>query len=204
MASTLANDPCAVHGLAARPPPARAAGGGTSRRRGRTASPRSAPLVSVLLFLAAIISAFWYLRNEEVERETESLKRDTEIVQQQMRLHLIENQEQLVRMASELVKRETDVDDFIGQAQGFVRERPAVTQLAWLDVNRKRKAGRWATLYREESSPGNDAADPSLPNAEAQNPPELAFAQARDMRQPVYSRAFVDAWAWRCSRCTCR
>jgi PAS domain S-box-containing protein len=151
-----------------------------------------APLVSVLLFLAAIISAFWYLRNEEVERETESLKRDTEIVQQQLRLHLIENQEQLVRMASELVRRETDIDDFIGQAQGFVRERPAVTQLAWLDVSRKRKAGRWATLYREESSPGNDATDPSLPNAESKNPPELAFVQARDMRQPVYSRAFVD------------
>jgi hypothetical protein len=28
-----------------------------------------APLLSVLLFLAAIISAFWYLRNEEIERE---------------------------------------------------------------------------------------------------------------------------------------
>ena len=27
------------------------------------------PLTSVLLFLAAIISAFWYLRNEEIERE---------------------------------------------------------------------------------------------------------------------------------------
>jgi hypothetical protein len=38
-----------------------------------------APLASVLLFLAAIISAFWYLRNEEIERETESVKRDTEI-----------------------------------------------------------------------------------------------------------------------------
>ena len=37
------------------------------------------PLVSVLLFLAAIISAFWYLRNEELVRETESVKRDTEI-----------------------------------------------------------------------------------------------------------------------------
>ncbi len=152
-----------------------------------------APLVSVLLFLAAIISAFWYLRNEEVERETESLKRDTEIVQQQLRLHLIENQEQLVRMASELVKRETDVDDFVGQAMGFVRERPAVTQLAWLDNNRKRKAGRWATLYREESEPGNNAADPSVPNVQTQNPPELAFTQARDMRQPVYSRAFIDS-----------
>ena len=152
-----------------------------------------APLASVLLFLAAIISAFWYLRNEEVEREIESLKRDTEIVQQQLRLHLIENQEQLVRMASELMKRETDIDDFVGQAQGFVRERPAVTQLAWLDGHRKRKAGRWATLFREESSPGNDATDPSLPDPEAQNPPELAFAQARDLRQPVYSTAFVDS-----------
>ena len=40
-----------------------------------------------------------------------------------------------------------------------MRERPAVTQLAWLDNHRKRKAGRWATLYREESSPGNDAAE---------------------------------------------
>ena len=70
-----------------------------------------APLASVLLFLAAIISAFWYLRNEEFERQSESLKRDTEIVQQQLRLHLIENQEQLMRMASELIKRETDVDD---------------------------------------------------------------------------------------------
>mgnify|MGYP000485186183 CR=1 FL=1 len=34
------------------------------------------PLASVLLFLAAIISAFWYLRNEELEREQASVKRD--------------------------------------------------------------------------------------------------------------------------------
>ena len=163
-----------------------------------------APLVSVLLFLAAIISAFWYLRNEEVERETESLKRDTEIVQQQLRLHLIENQEQLVRMASELVKRETDVDDFIGQAQGFVRERPAVTQLAWIDSHRKRKAGRWATLYREESVPGNDAADPSLPNAEAQNPPELALRRHATCASRCTRAPSSTTWAWRCSRCTCR
>ena len=31
------------------------------------------PLVSVMLFLAAIILAFWYLRNEEFEREQESV-----------------------------------------------------------------------------------------------------------------------------------
>jgi len=28
------------------------------------------PLVSVLLFLVAIIAAFWYLRNEEITHET--------------------------------------------------------------------------------------------------------------------------------------
>ena len=66
------------------------------------------PLVSVLLFLAAIISAFWYLRNEEFEREQESVKRDTEIAQQQIRLRLIENQEQLVRIAREIVTRTID------------------------------------------------------------------------------------------------
>ncbi|MDH4051840.1 MAG: PAS domain-containing sensor histidine kinase, partial [Rubrivivax sp.] len=54
-----------------------------------------APLVSVLLFLAAIISAFWYLRNEEFERETESLKRDVELTQQQVSLRLLQNQELL-------------------------------------------------------------------------------------------------------------
>jgi hypothetical protein len=31
------------------------------------------PLASVLLFLAAIVSAFWYLRNEEFEREQEAV-----------------------------------------------------------------------------------------------------------------------------------
>ena len=55
------------------------------------------PLISVLLFLAAIIAAFWYLRNEEIDREMESVKRDTEIAQLALRL-LIDNQEQLVRL----------------------------------------------------------------------------------------------------------
>src|SRR3954471_18430195 len=84
------------------------------------------PLASVLLFLAAIITAFWYLRNEEFEREQESVKRDTEIAQQQIRLRLIENQEQLVRIAREIVTRAIDEDDFTGQATSFTRERPEI------------------------------------------------------------------------------
>jgi Tfp pilus assembly protein PilW len=87
----------------------------------------------VLLFLAAIISAFWYLRNEEIERETESVKRDTEITQQQINLRLIQNQEQLVRMARELVTRDVDQAGFTPLAADFTRERPEVTHLpGWI------------------------------------------------------------------------
>ena len=99
-----------------------------------------APLISVLLFLAAIITAFWYLRNEEIERETESVKRDTEIAQQQIRLRLIENQEQLLRMAREVVARETDAKGFATQAASFARERPEVTHLTWISAQRTVKA----------------------------------------------------------------
>ena len=98
------------------------------------------PLISVLLFLAAMVAAFWYLRNEEFEREQESVKRDTEIAQQQIRLRMIENQEQLVRMAREVATQAIDVDEFIGQATDFVRERPEVTSLSWIKADRSTRA----------------------------------------------------------------
>ncbi|GAC1355021.1 MAG: hypothetical protein NVSMB34_07740 [Variovorax sp.] len=40
-----------------------------------------APLAAVLLFLAAIASAFWYLHAEEIQREQEAVKRDVEYAQ---------------------------------------------------------------------------------------------------------------------------
>ena len=58
-----------------------------------------APLAAVLLFLAAISTAFWYLRAEEKDREQEAVKRDVEYAQQRVRLRLLERQEQLMRLA---------------------------------------------------------------------------------------------------------
>ena len=98
------------------------------------------PLVSVLLFLAAIISAFWYLRNEEFERETEAVKRDTEIAQQEIRLRLIENQEQLVRIARDIATRAIDAQEFSAQAQTFTRERPELTHVSWVSSRRERRS----------------------------------------------------------------
>ncbi len=114
------------------------------------------PLLSVLLFLAAIISAFWYLRNEEFEREQEAVKRDTEIAQQQIRLRLIENQEQLVRIAREIVTGTLDRQGFLQQAAGFTRERPEITNLIWVSADRKRIASYSATSFPPETGDQRD------------------------------------------------
>jgi hypothetical protein len=149
------------------------------------------PLLSVLLFLAAIISAFWYLRNEEIERETESVKRDTEITQQQIGLRLIQNQEALIRMARELATRVTDADNFMGQAAAFTRERPEITHLTWVDARRRVKASHWAILYN--LNPAGVTPEAALPVEGRSNEPETTFRAARDTRSPAYSRAFADS-----------
>src|SRR5689334_25097040 len=77
------------------------------------------PLVSVLLFLAAIISAFWYLRNEAFQRAQEAVRRDTEVTQQWLRLRMIENQAQLVRIAREIATATIGRQGFLLQASSF-------------------------------------------------------------------------------------
>ncbi len=168
------------------------------------------PLISVLLFLAAMVAAFWYLRNEEFEREQESVLRDTEIAQQQIRLRMIENQEQLVRMAREVATQATDLDDFLGQATSFVRERPEITSLSWIAADRSTRV-----RYDSPSHPLDQRArlepEPPLLDAPKRSPrsrppaaadtapavplslgtePDRTFGAARELRQPVYSRPF--------------
>jgi PAS domain S-box-containing protein len=149
------------------------------------------PLASVVLFLGAIILAFWYLRNEEFEREQDSVKRDTEIAQQQIRLRLIENQEQLVRIARDIVTRTIDQADFLSDAELFALERPEVTHLTWLGANRARKASHAASSFQPEVSATDElASNAKLLDGEA----ATAFTAAQNLRQPVYSRPFTDRY----------
>ena len=179
------------------PPPVREAAAtpnGRLRRWWRRQSPARqdnfatlAPLLSVLLFLAAIILAFWYLRNEELEREQEAVQRDTEVAQQQIRLHLIENQEQMVRIARELVAHETNRKEFLLQAAAFSRERPEIVSMSWMDARRVRKATHASGAASIE---GED--DPSFAAAGRRTETADAFAAAQQSRQPVYSKPFID------------
>ena len=151
------------------------------------------PLVSVLLFLAAITSAFWYLRNEEIDRATEALHRDTEVAQQQIRLHLIENQEQLVRMARELVTRDIDAKEFMDQAATFQRERPEVRLVAWINAQREVRASQAVSTFHPETAPNGEIPEPALPVENQRSEAEAAFLAAREARQPLYSKPYNDA-----------
>ncbi len=94
------------------------------------------PLLSVVLFLAAIVSAFWYLRNEEIEREAEAVKRDTEMAQQQIRSRLIENEDFLIPLQRDLANRSIDNLEFTQRAMAIARNRPEITHITWLNARR--------------------------------------------------------------------
>jgi len=158
------------------------------------------PLVSVLLFLAAIIAAFWYLRNEEIEREQESVKRDTEVVQQQIRLRLIENQEQLMRLAREISIKAVTPEQFMRQAGDFVRARPEVISVSWVQADESVRAARTTLSLPLDPSqtidldPFGSQQIPYDPFHDAKEP-QSAFKQARERNQPVYSQPYSNQLA---------
>jgi PAS domain S-box-containing protein len=152
-----------------------------------------APLVSVLLFLAAIVSAFWTLRSEEFEREAESVKRDAEVAQRQIQLHLIENHEQLVQLARQIVTKEIDAEEAQRLARAFGGARPEVMQLTWLDALRRKRASYASPLADADTHPLGLNEDRTFGQPTRSREAEWAFIAARDTRQPVYSRPFKDS-----------
>lgn len=156
-----------------------------------------APLTSVLLFLAAITLAFWYLRNEEVSRAEESLRRDTEVAQQEIRLHLVDNQEQLLRIAREVATRAITPEQFGNQAASFLQARPAVRYLNWLSARGELRASQslQSGAVTEDFEQAAHGAGLPVGEGAASTPQasEAALEAARAMRQPTYSRPFRNA-----------
>lgn len=145
-----------------------------------------APLAAVLLFLAAIISAFWYLRLEEMDREQEAVKRDVEYAQQRVRLRLLERQEQLMRIARDISNKEVDTEEFVIRAESMVVQYPEMQVLSWIDERRRIKASY--------AAPSVSAAH-LRPAGETLRPGETEsmYSLARDLQQPVYSQPVAGA-----------
>lgn len=140
-----------------------------------------APLAAVLLFLAAIVAAFWYLRLEEMDREHEAVKRDVEYAQQRMRLRLLERQEQLMRIARDISNKEVDAEEFVVRAESMIAQYPELLMLTWIDERRRVRAA-----YAAPSIVGIHVRSPG----EVLRPGETEsmYGLARDLQQPVYSQ----------------
>jgi PAS domain S-box-containing protein len=140
-----------------------------------------APLAAVLLFLAAIVAAFGYLRLEEMEREQEALQRDVEYSQQQIRLRLLERQEQLMRVARDVSSKELDPEEFMVQAEALISRFPELLAVSWIDAGQ-----RIVASYAAPSVAGNQlrvAGEVLTMGSET----EVNFGLTRDLQQPVYT-----------------
>ena len=139
------------------------------------------PLLAVMLFLAAVIAAFAYLRIEEIDREQQAVKRDVEYAQQRLRLRLLERQEQLMRLGRDVSNKEVDNQEFIVQAESLVNQFPEVMAITWIDSKR-----RIRVAYASPSAqPGQQRVVGEQIKVDET---EGTYDLARDLRQPVYSR----------------
>ena len=145
-----------------------------------------APVAAVVLFLAAIASAFWYLRVEEVEREQEAIKRDVEYAQQRLRLRLLERQEQVMRLARDVSNKEVRTDQFLSRAEALVQQYPEFLSLTWIDDRRRVVANQSVSSI----SPSQLLRAGSVLKVDET---ESHFSLARDLMQPIYGQVMSEA-----------
>ena len=140
------------------------------------------PLFAVVLFLAAVVAAFGYLRIEEIDREQQALTRDVEYAQQRLRLRLLERQEQLMRIGRDVSNKEVDREEFIVQAEALVNQFPELMAVSWIDSKR-----RIQVAYVSPTASQLRTAGEQLKGDETVG----TFELTRDLRQPVYSRPLM-------------
>jgi PAS domain S-box-containing protein len=138
-----------------------------------------APLAAVLMFMAAIVASFWYLRMEEIDREKEALHRDVEYAQQRVRLRLLERQEQLMRMARDIGNHDLAESDFASRAEALISQYPELQSITWIDAQRR--------ILASQSAPTVSSEQLRIPREVLRAGDALeAYQLAREMQQPIY------------------
>ena len=137
------------------------------------------PVAAVILFMAAIASAFWYLRGEEIAREQEAVSRDVEYAQQRLRLRLLERQEQVMRLARDVSNREVRKEQFLVRAEALVQQYPEYLSLSWVDERRNIVATQSVSnlLHSQPLRAGE-----ALPLGDT----ETHYSLSRDLLQAIY------------------
>jgi PAS domain S-box-containing protein len=139
-----------------------------------------APIAAVGIFLLTIVSSVGYLRIEEREREQESVQRDLEYANQKMRLHLLEQQEQMLRMAREVGNDKFTALEFASSAMDMVKQYPELASISWIDQFRHTRSSyasgsaQWQPFHRNSDWLDHPQTDES-------------FLLAQEIRRSIYS-----------------
>ena len=144
-----------------------------------------APLAAVILFMAAITTAFWYLRYEELDREQEVISRDVEYAQQRMRLRLLDKQEQVMRLARDITDGETNKKTFNTAAKAVMIQSLEMASLTWVDPMLRVQG-----TFTSPSSNTTLALAPGQTIAHSET--MHTFQLARELQQPVYSHPVLE------------
>ncbi len=143
-----------------------------------------APIAAVGIFLLTIVSSVGYLRIEEREREQESVQRDLEYANQKMRLHLLEQQEQLLRLAREVGSDKYTAVEFASTAMDLVKQYPELAGISWIDQYKQ---------TRSNYAAGSAQWMPFYPHGKWQDQPqtEESFLLAKEIRRSIYSAPYM-------------
>ncbi len=140
-----------------------------------------APIFAVVLFLAAMAAAFTYLRLEEIESDSQAVRRDVEFAHQRLRMRLNEQQEQLMRLARGVSNNEIDPEDFVAQAEILTNRYPEIHAVGWIDPRQ-----RFVAAFTSPSvasvlvrNTGDMIKSPET---------ETVFNIVKDLNQPLFSQ----------------
>jgi len=139
-----------------------------------------APVAAVGIFLLTIVSSVGYLRIEEREREQESVQRDLEYANQKMRLHLLEQQEQMLRLAREVGNDKYTGLEFTSFAMDLVKQYPELASISWIDQFRH---------TRSSYASGSAQWQPFQRNNDLLDDPQTSesFLISKEIRRSIYS-----------------
>jgi len=139
-----------------------------------------APMAAVGIFLLTIVSSVGYLRIEEREREQESVQRDLEYAKQKRRLHLLEQQEQMLRMAREVGNDKYTAQEFSASAMDLVKQYPELASISWIDQYRH---------TRSSYTSGSAQWQPFPRSSDLLDHPQTgeSFLIAKEIRRSIYS-----------------
>ncbi|MBP5997490.1 MAG: PAS domain S-box protein [Azonexus sp.] len=137
------------------------------------------PKFGVVLLLAAVVALLWLLHQNELEEERASLIKDVLWLEQNLRFHLGNNEEQLQQLAADLGNHADRKQLFRVRANHLLKNNPDISQIVWFDSRRQ----------LIDALPAALPADSEL---EAFGPPvtQKAFELASRLSKRVYSEPF--------------